>query len=438
VLVFAAVLTAATGLLFGAAPVLRVGGDPESEGLREGARAGGGAKDRLRSALVVSEIVASVVLLVSAGLLIRALWAVHAIDPGFKGDDVVMLRTALPIPQYAPAATREAFYRRVLDEVRALPGVARAAYVTAAPLTFRAGIFPVSVTGQPITREATNTSFLRFVTPGYFETLGIPITRGRDISESDAGDRSHAAVVSESFVRRHFPSDDPIGRHFNFVGDDRVIVGVAGDVRMRGIERPSEPQVYLSYQQIAERIVYYVPNDLVVRSTTPAALGTLTPSIRAIIRNVDPKLPISDVARLSDVVDLDTTSRSAQVRVLVAFAALAFVLAAVGIHGLLSFAVSQRAQEIGVRMALGAQRLDIFRMVMMQSVWLSIAGVVPGLALAYAAGRSMQALLAGVPPADVSTFAAAIALTAAMTIAGTLTPTLRALRVDPIAAIRTE
>jgi putative ABC transport system permease protein len=435
VLMFAALLTAATGLLFGVAPVLRVGTDPDAEGLREGARAGGGRKDRLRSALVVAEIVASVVLLVSAGLLMRALWTVHAIDPGFKGNDVVMLRTALPNPQYAPPATREAFYRRVLDEVRVLPGVAGAAYVTAAPLTFRAGIFPVSVTGQPITREATTTSFLRFVTPGYFDTLGIPIKRGRDISESDAGDRPHAAVVSESFVRRHFPNDDPIGRHFNFVGDDRVIVGVVGDVRMRGIERPSEPQVYLSYKQIAERIVYYVPNDLVVRSSAPAAL---VPSIRAIVRNADPKLPISDVALLSDVVDLDTTSRSAQLRVLVSFAAIAFVLAAVGIHGLLSFAVSQRAKEIGVRMALGAQQFDILRMVMLQSVWLSGAGVVPGLALAYAAGRSMQALLAGVTPADVRTFAVTAALTIVMTLIGTLMPTLRALRVDPITALRTE
>jgi len=323
----------------------------------------------------------------------------------------------------------------VLGEVRALPGVTSAAYVTAAPLTFRAGIFPVSVSGQPVTREATTTSFLRYVTPGYFDTLGIPITQGRDISESDAGDRPHAAVVSESFVRRHFPNDDPIGRHFNFVSDDRVIVGVVGDVRMRGVERQSEPQVYLAYTQIADRIVYYVPNDLVVRAAAPAAL---VPSIRAIIRNVDPKLPISNIARLSELVDLDTTSRSTGVRVLVAFAAMALLLAGVGIHGLLSFAVSQRTQEIGVRIALGAQASDILGMVVTESAWLAAAGVIPGVALAYAAGRAMQALLAGVPPADVPTFVTAVGLSAVMTIAGTLTPTLRALGVDPISAIRTE
>jgi predicted permease len=441
VLLFAAVLTALTGVLFGLAPVLRAARDGTLRGLNEGLRAGGGRRERLRSALVLTEIVASIVLLVSAGLLIRALHAVQAIDPGFRPDGVLTLRTPLPTPQYAAVAPRDAFYSRVLSDVRALPGVTSAAYISFLPMgRMRGGIFPVSISGRPpVIRAENEVAFLRYVTPGFFATLGIPVKRGRDVAESDSQDRQLVAVVSESFVRRYFPDVDPIGRHFQFALDDRVIVGVVGDVRMRGLERPSEPQVYLPSRQVAAIfVVGYLPRDLVVRTTSDRAASALAPAIRAIVRKADPRQPIADVLTLSDVVDLDTASRAVQVRVLAAFAAIAFVLAAVGIHGLLSFAVSQRAPEIGVRMALGAQRRDILGLVLGRSVRLALAGVIPGAALAHAAGRWMQALLAGVTPADAPTFAAAAGLVVVMTIAGTLMPTVRALRVDPIAVIRTE
>jgi len=173
-----------------------------------------------------------------------------------------------------------------------------------------------------------------------------------------------------------------------------------------------------------------------VRAASTSGAVALAPSIRAIIRQADPQQPVSDVRTLPDIVDMDTASRTVQVRVLGAFAAIAVVLAAVGIHGLLSFAVSQRAQEIGVRIALGAQQGDILALIVKRSAWLAIAGVIPGVALAYAAGRWMQALLVGVTPADVPTFAIAVSVTILMTLAGTLMPTLRALRIDPIAAMR--
>jgi len=206
---------------------------------------------------------------------------------------------------------------------------------------------------------------------------------------------------------------------------------------LRGLERQSEPQVYLSYKQVADdSIIGYIPRGLAVRALTPPE--ALAPSVRAIIQGIDPALPISDVTTLTEIVDRDTASRAAQLRVLGAFAAIAFVLAGIGIHGLLSFAVSQREQEIGVRMALGAQSSDILGMVMRRCLMLTVAGVVPGVALAYAAGRSMQALLAGVAPADALTLAAAVGLVVVMTFAGSVFPTLRALRVNPITAIRAE
>ena len=339
----------------------------------------------------------------------------------------------------AVRADGDAFYARVLGDVRALPGVANAAYVSFVPLAFRGGMWPVSIDGRPVAAVANEVAVLRYATPGFFATLDIPITRGRDISESDVRDRPFVAVVSESFVRRYFPAADPIGRHFTYAFADREIVGVARDIRARGLERTSEPQVYLSAKQVPDGwIPLYAPKDLVIRTASSVDPASLVPAIRAIVHKADPQQPVSDVRTLAAVVDRETASRSVQVRVLGAFAAIAFVLAAVGIHGLLSFAVSQRAREIGVRMALGAQRRDILGMVVTRSLWLAFAGVVPGLALAYAAGRAMQALLVGVTPADLTTFASAGALAIVMTIAGSMMPTLRALRVDPIGALRAE
>jgi putative ABC transport system permease protein len=442
VLLFAMALTGITGILFGLAPVLRIGGEPDLRGLRDGAPAAGGQREPFRSALVVAEIVASVVLLVSAGLLLRALWTIQARDPGFKTDGVLTMSITLPQTTYGKVATREAFYKRVTDEVRALPGVRSTAFVSYLPLgKMRGGIWPVAVDGKPLVLRDGDNAFLRYVTPGYFATLGIPFEAGRDIEDADTTDRQpYAAVVSESFVRRHWPNQTPasiLGRSITFANANRVVVGVVGNVLLRGLERDPEPQVYLSSKQVPDNsIIGYMPRGFVVRtSSDPVAV---TASIRAIVRRVDPALPVSDVRTLGEIVEADTASRSAQLRVIGAFAVIAFVLAGIGIHGLLSFAVSQRTQEIGVRIALGAQPADILTMVFGRVVVLVAAGVVPGVVLAYAAGRWMQALLAGVTPADAATFAAAVGLSIVMTIAGSIFPVMRALRVDPLTAIRVE
>jgi predicted permease len=441
VLLFAIVLTVATGLAFGLAPLLRVGGEADLGGLREGARSGGGQKEGVRSALVVVEIGASVVLLVSAGLLMRALWNVQLINPGFRSERVLTLQTPLPTPQFDRVVTRAAFYSRALSNIRAIPGVTSAAFVSYLPMgRIKGGIWPVSLDGRPVNRAENQNAFLRYVTPGYFATLGIPLMTGRDTDDSDGQDRQAVAIVSESFVTRFLPKEtvsSAIGHHFTFALQDRVIVGVVGNVLMRGLERRAEPQVYLSYRQVADgSIIGYIPRALIVR--TSSAPESVAAPIRAVIRQIEPTLPVSDVATLTEVVERDTASRVAQVRVVAAFAVIAFVLAGIGIHGLLSFSVSQRAQEIGVRMALGAQSSDILRMVLGRSALLALAGVIPGVALAYAAGRSMEALLAGVAPADATTMFAAVGLSALMTAVGSVMPTLRALRVDPIAAIRSE
>jgi predicted permease len=436
VLAFAAVLTIVTAIAFGLAPMLHTGVDVHVRGLREGARAIGGHKERLRGALVIAEVIASVVLLVATGLLIRALWNVQGRDPGFQPEGVLTLRTDLA-SQYAVTSRRADYYNRVIEQLQALPGVTNAAYSSGLPMVWGGGIWPVGINGVEVERRDNNTASMRFVTPGFFATLRMPIRRGRDVSDSDTMTSQMVAVVSESFVKRHWPGQDPLGRQFNFASHDRTIVGIVGDVRVRGLERDSEPQVYLPHRQVRDGWLWgYTPKDLVVRAATP--LDQLVPAVRSIIRAIDPLQPIINVRPMVDIVEAETAGRTVQVRVLAGFAGVAFLLAAIGIHGVLSFAVSQRTPEIGVRIALGAQRRDILAMVMRQGAVMVGAGLLPGLVLAYLAGRSLQTLLIGVTPGDVPTFAAATGLTLVMTVAGTLMPTLHALRVDPIKAIRAE
>jgi putative ABC transport system permease protein len=437
VMAFAAVLTFVTALTFSLVPMMRTGAAAGVRGLREGARAIGGGKERLRGALVIAEVGASVLLLVVTGLLLRALFTVQARDSGFRAEGVLTMRTDFQDAKYVATSRRAEFYNRLLGEIRTIPGVTNAAYISGLPMVWGGGIWPVGINGVELERRENNTATMRFVTPGFFATMNIPILRGRDVSDSDTMSSERVAVVSASFVRRYWPDQDPRGRHFNFAGDDRTIVGVAGDIRVRGLERDSEPQVYLPYRQVADgRLWGYVPRELVISATVP--LAPIVPTVRAIVRANDPQLPILHVRPMTDIVGRQTATRTVQVRVLAGFALVAFLLAAIGIHGVLSFAVSQRTSEIGVRIALGAQRRDILAMVAARGVQLVAVGLALGVALAYYAGRWLQALLAGISPLDLSTYGAAIGLTAVMALAGTLLPTLRALRVDPIKAIRAE
>ena len=436
ILLFAALIVTITGLAFGVLPAIRAGGARAFDDLRAGARAGGGRKQRARSVLVAIEMAASVVLLISSGLLVRTMWRVQSVDPGFRTDGVAMIRTALPGEKYALPTRRTEFYDRVLGEVRALPGVTSAAYTTMAPMTMGGGIWPVGVHGAPVIREDNNTASLRFATPGYFATIGIPLRRGRDVAESDDAKRDFVAVVSESFVQRFWPNEDPIGKRFAFALHDRTVVGIVGNVRNRGLERESEPQVYLPARQIDSVFSYYAPKDLIVRSSLPVA--SLLPAVRRIVRDIDPEQPISDAAMMSAVVADQTASREAQLRVLAILAAVALLLAGVGIHGLLAFAVSARLQEIGVRLALGARSGMITRMILREGLVLGLAGLLPGVLIAYAAGRGMQSLLVGVEPGDAATFAVAVLLCLVTIVIGCVRPALRASRIDPISALRSD
>jgi len=433
----AALLTILTGVGFGVIPALRASSLDSAGSLQEGARSGvGGRREKLRGALVIAEVMTSVILLVSAGLLIRALWRVQSIDPGFRSAGVLTLRTSLSIVKYDKTVKRVHFYDTVLSRVRALPGVQSAAYVSFLPIVLKGGVQPYTVEGHPFPPAEFHNAYVRFATPDYFSTLRIPLLEGRDIRESDSADRLFVCVVSESFARRYWPNESALGRRIHFAFADRTIVGVVGDVKGRGLERSAEPQIYMPYKQNSDEMLFYSPKDLAIRASSNAMV--LMPAIRRIIHDADAEQPISSVQMLSDIVASDSAPRAIQVRVLGAFAFVALLLAGIGIHGLLSFAVSHRKQEIGVRIALGARPARILRMVLREGLALAVAGIALGAAAAYIAARLMESLLAGVQPDDPATLLAAVAVVLGMTLFGSLLPALRAVRVDPITALRSE
>jgi len=435
VLGLAAFFTALTALGFGVWPALRAGRTGFAA-LRDGYRAGGGRKQRVRAVLVTVEVTTSVMLLITSGLLIRAVWRVQAIDPGFTANHVLTLRTALPRPKYDSPLRRSEFYDRVLPRVRALPDVQSAGFISGLPMVVTGLLTGVEMPGQPTGTRSAGVSH-RWVTSQYFKAMGIPMLRGRDVDETDTRDRAGVAVVSAAFADRYWPGQDPIGKSFGHRGDTRTVVGVVGNVKVRGLERNSEPQMYLPAQQIRDaRPQNFDPKDLVIRHS--GQTDSLVTAIRQIVQAADPEQPISDVRTLEDVLAGETATRRAQLQVLGVLAAVAIVLCAVGIYGLLAYTVSQRAQEFGVRLALGAEPARVGRMILADGMRLAVIGIVPGALGAYLAGRAMSAMLFGVAPSDPATFGTAVGVALAMAFAGSVVPALRAVRVSPMSVLRAD
>ncbi|HMG18530.1 MAG TPA: FtsX-like permease family protein, partial [Gemmatimonadales bacterium] len=363
---------------------------------------------------------------------------IQSVDPGFVHESVMTMKTALPRPKYDVTQRRLQFYNRVLTDVRALPGVQSAAYLTGLPMVMTGRVTGVVIPGREVTtRFRDDIASIRFVTPHYFRTMGIPLHRGRDVEDGDIQGRTPVAVVSESFARQFWPNEDPIGRTFESRGGPRTVVGIVGDVKVRGLERDNEPQLYASAGQVPDTaFINDDPKDLVIRYT--GSVGALLPAVRGIVRAADPEQPISDVRTMDDVVAGETATRRAQLRVLGALAAIALLLSGVGIYGLLAYTVSQRSREIGVRLALGAEPASVARMIVSQGMKLALVGLVPGVLVAYWAAHGMRALLFGIDPADPATILGAVALVFVMTLAGALVPAMRAVRVNPMQALRAD
>jgi putative ABC transport system permease protein len=357
VLAFAVILTLSTTLIFGVGPAWRLSAIADLRALRlRSARSA--PTQRLRTALVLAEVTGTVVLLVGAGLLVKALWRVQALDPGFRTPGVMTLRTALPMPKYGGAGARRGFYERVLSETRKLPGVTSAAYTSYQPMEPFSGGFSVVVPGVADDPQTAPTAVVHFVTPDFFATLDIAVRRGRTVTAADSGGSLPVAVISESLADDLWSGSDPIGRRIA-VGraGERTVVGVVENVRVRALEgagRYARHQIYFPSDQLGTTDAYYAPKDLLVHTSGDPT--SLVPSLRTIIHDVDPEQAISNVRLLQDVIADQIAPRRDQLFVLGVFSSIAFLLSITGIYGLLAFIVTTRTQELGVRIALGAAR----------------------------------------------------------------------------------
>ncbi len=425
-----------TGVAFGLAPAWQASRYDLQESLREGGRGAGAGRSPMRSALVVAEVAVSLLLLAGAGLLVKSFERLQAVDPGFDPSNLLTMRLLLPQSKYTEDARKVEFFRRVTERMRALPGVRAASAVSALPFADIGSATSFTVVGRPALppgeRQGTD---VRVADEHYFRTMNIPVVSGRTFTEQEAVENRKVAVVNEAMVRKYFPGEDPLGKRIlvNMGGAPAPteIVGVVGDARYDKLDGELRPMVYWTPPQLT-----YASMWLVVRTEgDPASLG---PAAVREIQAVDREQPVSDVRTMEGWLAESTARTRFGTLLLGAFACAALVLAAVGIYGVLSYSVAQRRNEIGVRMALGAQARDVLRLVVGQGMRLVLVGVALGLAGALALTRLMSGLLYGVEATDPATFAANALLLAAVSLAACYIPARRATRVDPATALRRE
>jgi putative ABC transport system permease protein len=434
VMAFALVLTAATGICFGLVPAVQAS-RPDLDGvLKEAGRGGSGAAGhRFRDALVVAEVTLSLVLLVGAGLLLRSAVALQHANLGFRPDHVLTAEFRLPPAKYPEPRAIAAFFRQTLERLRAVPGIESAALVRAVPFSGNGGSTTYQVEGQPEPPKGREPmAQLNIVSTGYFRTMGIPQLEGRDFDEHDTPDVPAVAVVNDTMARQVWPGVDPIGRRVRLRDAGWVtVVGVVGDVRHSGPSEPPPPQVYTTHEQDARIFA------CVVARTAGDPMGMAAP-MRAALWSVDKDQPVWKVRAMEDLVTGARGTARAMSLLVGVFAAVALALAAVGIYGVMAYAVSQRTREIGIRMALGAASGRVLRLVVGRALLLTGIAIVIGAAGATALARLLGTLLFGVGPADPFTFAtAALALALVGTLAAYL-PARRAARIDPVRALAEE
>jgi predicted permease len=435
-LAFALALSVFTGLLFSIVPALQMSSASLNDTLRQGGRGGIGARRAFtRDALVVVEVAAALVLLVGAGLMLKTLARLRAIDIGFRSDHLLTLRTNLPRLKYQDSARRLAFFDRVIAGVEALPGVESAAYNSTLPFLATGNTESYNVEGRERPRGDAGDALLRVGSNGYLKTLGVRLLEGRLPEPRDTGDAPFVLVVNETLAKRYWPNGGALGHRITLSGPTpvwRTIVGVVKDVRERGYELDMKPGVYIPYAQHVD--TWAQPEDLIVRTKgDPAALAG---AVRRVIASVDAEQPVAAIRTMDEILAIDVEDRSRQMTLLSAFAVLALLLASIGLYGVLSYAVTQRSREIGLRMALGATAREVVGMVIGRGLALTGAGVAIGLALSAGGTRAMKTLLYGVDAIDPATFAGVSALLCAIAVLACWAPARRASRVDPMVVLR--
>lgn len=445
VLGFTLLVSLITGVVFGLAPALQTSRTNLNECLKEGGRdsAAGSRGNRVRKLLVVAEIALASVLLIGAGLMINSFMRLRSVDAGFQPDKLLTMRIILTPSKYPDQPKRAAFFTELLRRVEALPGVQDVGAISWLPLTMRGGSNGFTIEGRPEPpRDQLPIALVRVISPGYFRTMGIPLLRGRAFTEQDTQASPGVVIINEAMARHFWPDEDAVGKRikmgpFNSNGPWLSIAAISKDVRQYELNAESKPEMYFPYlQATVSGSAAFGIRDLIVRtSSDPASLAT---AVRDEVWAVDKDQPVSNIRTMEQIVSGSVSRQRFNMLLLGIFAAVALILAAVGIYGVMSYSVTQRTHEIGVRMALGAQSRDVLRLVVGQGMVLTLVGVGIGLAAAFFLTRLMSSLLFGVSATDPVTFATISAILSVVALGASYMPARRAIKVDPIVALRYE
>jgi putative ABC transport system permease protein len=435
VLSFTIAASLLSAAIFGIVPALMGAGAQLGPALKEGGRTGSAAHGaRARGAFVVVEVALALVLLVGAGLLVRSFARLLDVSPGFEPEKTVTMRVSLLPAKYGGNDQAAQFFDRFFQEIDRLPGVQAAGAVSWLPLTGLGAATSMVILGQPVPpRGQEPVTDVRVLSHDYLKAMGIPLVRGRLFDESNPADARGRVVINETFARLHWPNEDPIGKrvHINWDNLDDEVIGVVGDVKHASLEGTIRPMTYWPYRRNP-----YSSMAVAVRTTNDPA--QVAGEIASVLRRLDPDLALATVRTMDEVVSSSVADRRLTMLLLTVFAGAALLLAAVGIYGVIAYSVTQRTQEIGIRMALGAQRRDVLRLVVRNALILVAVGIGAGAAGALLLTRLMSGLLFDVRPTDPVTFAVVSGVLVAVALAASMLPGLRATKVDPVIALRAE
>jgi putative ABC transport system permease protein len=442
---FAFLISIVTGVLFGLAPALQATNPNQVENLREGSRGSGAGRrhTRLSRVLVVAEIAFSLVLLAGAGLLLRSFWRVLEVRPGFNPNHLTTVQLWMPISNnpahdpYAQEDKRAAFLQEVYRRISILPGVEQSSIAGNDTLPMNSGrnysLFTIQ--GRPADSDRTPTADIAVVDTQYFGTMGVPLISGRNFTVSDTGTTQTVAVIDQTLAHRYWTDENPVGQQIKFgfgAGVKGVaIVGVVGDIKSDGFEAPNVPHIYVPLGQFA-------PVNAVIFLRSRADVQNLGEAVRHEVEKIDPNVPVHSISSMDQIISRSMADRRFALELLGVFAAVALLLAAIGIYGVMSYSFSQRTHEVGIRIALGAQQLDILRMALGEGLRIVLIGLASGLAGATIMTKFFRSMLFGVAPADPITFVSVSAILAGVALFACYIPAQRATRVDPLVALREE
>jgi predicted permease len=447
VLLFTFGLSIATGILFGLVPALQASSISQIANLREGSRGSGSSRAQTRVSrwLVISEIALSLILLVGAGLLLRSFWRLLEVRPGFSPHGILTAQIWMPVPNnpqtdpYRPPEKRAAFLREVVRRVASIPGVEGVAIggTNSLPMGGGRNGFPFTIEGRPDDAKYAPVAEFAAVSPNYFDILKAPVISGRVFSDEDQPTSQRVAIIDQTLANRYWPGQDPLGQHISFNGPPTgqnpwvTIVGVVGDMKSDGFDAPLAPHIYLPVFQGP-------PYASVLFLKTNGNPGALSDQIRSEVQSADSNLPLFSVRTMDEVIARSMAQRRFALEILAVFAGVALLLAAIGIYGVMSYAFSRRVHELGIRIALGAQRVDILRMALSEGMRLVLFGLIAGVVGAMILTRFLRTLLFNVTATDPLVFVSIAALLAAVALLACYIPARRATRVDPLVALREE